>query len=116
MIQLEYDVYSALGIVIGSLLLYVILHFPAKRKELKLGLLIFAYIRDITKLLTFKLLGDWRNLSIPQKLDRLKSIYDVIISFDEIRVVHDDKKSENISDILNNLPVDEHSIPNSNPK
>jgi hypothetical protein len=84
MLQLEYDLYQAVGIVCASFILYIVFHYRDKRKELKLGLLIFAYIRDINTLLTHKLLNEWINLSIPQKLDMLKSIYDVILSYDDI--------------------------------
>jgi hypothetical protein len=93
MIQLEYDVYQASGIVLASFLLYFVFHYRDKRKEIKLGLLIFAYIRDINALLTKKLLTDWIDLTIPQKLDMLKSIYDVILGYDE--VLENDRKGSN---------------------
>jgi hypothetical protein len=97
LIQLEYDVYQAIGIIIGSFALYLATKIPSKRKELRLGLLLYAYVRDISSLLIHKLSNDWVDLSIPQKLDMLKGLYDLIMQYDDV-IVNGKKKNETHSD------------------
>lgn len=65
-----------------------------------MGLLLFAYVRDIYKLITSKLITEWSEYSIPQKLDMLKAIYDTIESFSEVK---QSKKLPNDVDLLDEV-------------
>jgi hypothetical protein len=101
MVALDIGLLESLIVFVGGLLLYVIIRAPDYRKQLKIGLLLFAYVRDISNLLLHKLLGDWKELSIPNKLDRLKAIYDLIESFDTLEThIKDVDVNEEIDSLL----------------
>ena len=72
----------ATGLV--SVLVYLAIKNREYRNNIRLGLLIYAYIRDINRLLINRMNVKWSRLSMPDKLDRLKSIYDLIDTFDQI--------------------------------
>lgn len=70
----------------ASVAIYIIIRNKEYKYNVQLGMLIYAYIRDINKLLVSRLSKNWKDLSMPDKLDRLKAIYDLIDSFDRITV------------------------------
>lgn len=91
--MLDVDYIWSIVVFIGGLILYISFKIPDYRKRTKLGLLLYAYIRDISKLLTYKLEVDWDNLSMPEKLDVLKSVYDLIEEISKLKI---DKLNSNV--------------------
>jgi hypothetical protein len=98
MIHLDYDLIYTIIALIGGILLYLIMKVPSARKYAKLGILFSAYVRDIYALLIHKIMNDWKDLSISEVLDILKSLYDLIYSYD--LMIHENNK---LTDLKNPL-------------
>lgn len=81
--------------------LYSIHKFYTFLKNVKIGTLLFAFIRDINKLLHVKLMKEWSDLPLTAKLDRLRAIYDLIEQFDSLEVPKNQKDLlEDIDNLL----------------
>lgn len=100
--EMDWNAMYSVIVFISGLVLYLTLKIPQLRKQAKLGLLLTAYVRDISALLFNKLLHDWFRLSIPDKLDRLKALYDLIESFETMQV--NDKTDVNeLNKLINDI-------------
>jgi hypothetical protein len=100
MVNLDFSLIYALAVFVGSCLVYLVLNFPKTKKNVRIGFLLYAFIRDIDKLLTNKVLNDWNDLPLPRKLDFLKAIYDTIDNLDAINVEQKTLLSDNVDNTL----------------
>lgn len=100
------DNITTIVLIIGGIILYVAAKIPTVRKQLRIGIFLIVYIKGIMDLLYFKLAHDWRNLSMTVKLDRLKSVYDLIDSFDAL--IEGDSKE--VSELLDKVLGDDEWI------
>lgn len=88
---------------VSLIIVYTAIKLPSAKDKYQVGLLLFAFVRDLNKLLLFLLRNDWYDLPLTQKLDRLKAIYDLILNFDSIKV--EKQNVDPITKTLNELEI-----------
>lgn len=88
----------SIGSVIAIVLAQLVLTFYRLYRDRGMGLLLFAFVRDLQKLVKCKLQNEWRDLPLSKKLDRLRSLYDIIDSLEDSlsEVDLDDVNSEDL--------------------
>jgi hypothetical protein len=69
---------------IATIVVGIIVQTPKMIKNVQIGTVLFAYIRNISGLIIHKMLNDWKDLPLPVKIDRLQQVYYLIDSYDQV--------------------------------
>lgn len=69
--------------IISGVILLVLYRFPEYKKQLKIGMLLLSFIRDINALLIKKMTTEWNNLSVLDKVNILTQVYELINNYSD---------------------------------